>query len=57
MSEKPIEAKVLYNTIKAPMQIAIEKIIILAGGIIAIISIMPLLKGLIRSLTERIRGE
>ena len=56
MSEKPIEAKVLYNTLKTPLQIAIEQIVILACGTIAIISLMPFIKALIKSILQRIRG-
>jgi len=56
-SEKPIEAKVLYNTLKTPLQIAIEEIVIFAGGVIAIISLSPLLKSLIKSLVEKVHGE
>jgi hypothetical protein len=48
---------VLYNTLKTPLQIAIEEIVIFAGGVIAIISLSPLLKSLIKSLVEKVHGE
>ena len=52
--EKPIEAKVLYNTLKTPLQIGLEKTFFVIGLVISTYQIRAFLKAVVDKIKERL---
>jgi len=56
MAEKPITAIVLYNPLRSPLEIAVEKVIIAFCSIFVVLIILALLKTTIREHLKRLIG-